>query len=45
MILALADLLRSTARLETALMDYASLEETLTENELETVVEPQDDPE
>jgi len=45
LILALADSRRSTARLETALMDYASLEETLTESELETAVEPQDDPE
>lgn len=44
-ILALADVRRSAARLEAALMDYSAPEETLTESELETVVEPQDDPE
>ncbi len=42
-ILALADLRRSAARLEAALMDYSGPEETLTESESETVVEPPDD--
>lgn len=44
MILALADLHRATARLETALMDKSGPEETLADDESETVVEPQDDP-
>ncbi len=43
-ILALADLRRSAARLEAALMDYSGPEETLTESEKETVAEPQADP-
>ncbi len=44
-ILALADLRRSAARLEAALMDYSGPEEILTGSESETVVELQDDPE
>jgi hypothetical protein len=44
-IVALADLRRFAARLEAALMDFSGPEETLTENESETVVEPPDDPE
>ncbi len=44
-ILALADLRRSAARLEAALMDYSGPEEILTGSESETVVEPQVDPE
>ncbi len=44
-ILVLADVRRSAARLEAALMDYSSPEETLANSNIETVVEPQDDPE
>ena len=44
-ILALADVRRSAARLGAALMNYSGPGETLTESETETIVEPQDDPE
>lgn len=45
LILALADVRRSAARLEAAFMDYSGPEETLTESVSETAVEPPGDPE
>jgi len=45
LILALADVRRSAARLEAAFMHYSGPEETLTEGQSETAVEPPGDPE